>query len=356
MKSSGIGGQAVIEGVMMQNQDVYAVAVRKPDGEIEVAKDTWQAFTKKHKAFNIPFVRGIFNFVDSMRLGMRILTFSAGFYEEEAGAETGGSTASETDRRKDGLTEAEEKKEEKNGEEEKEGKGESLLMGLVMALAVVLALGIFFVLPMFLSNLFRSFVTSRALMGLIEGVIRLVIFVGYVLLISLMKDIRRVFMYHGAEHKCINCVEHGLDLTVENVRRSSKQHKRCGTSFLLFVVFISILFSMVIQVDSVWLKIALRILLIPVIAGISYEILKLAGRSDNWLINLVSKPGLLLQRLTTREPEDDMIEVAIRSVEEVFDWRAYEAENFGKSFPEGGKDPEAADASGKEAAASGEAG
>ncbi|MCI9485516.1 MAG: DUF1385 domain-containing protein [Lachnospiraceae bacterium] len=321
MKSSGIGGQAVIEGVMMQNQDVYAVAVRKPDGEIEVAKDTWQTFTKKHKAFNIPFVRGIFNFIDSMRLGMRILTFSASFYEEEEEAGESG-----TGERKSEGREAE--------HAAREGSGEGLLMGFAMVLAVVLALGIFFVLPMFLSNLFRRFVESRALMGLIEGVIRLAIFVGYVLLISLMKDIRRVFMYHGAEHKCINCVERGLDLTVENVRKSSKQHKRCGTSFLLFVVFVSILFSMVIQVESVWLKIALRILLIPVIAGISYEILKLAGRSDNWLVNLVSKPGLLLQRLTTREPEDDMIEVAIRSVEEVFDWRAYEAENFGKKFSE----------------------
>ncbi|MCI8505010.1 MAG: DUF1385 domain-containing protein [Lachnospiraceae bacterium] len=320
MKSSGIGGQAVIEGVMMQNQDVYAVAVRKPDGEIEVAKDTWQTFTKKHKAFNIPFVRGIFNFIDSMRLGMKILTFSASFYEEEE--EKGTEETRVDDRSRD--------EKEKSGKDEKK---ESLVMGLAMALAVVLGLGIFFVLPMFLSNLFRRFVESRALMGLIEGVIRLAIFMGYVLLISLMKDIRRVFMYHGAEHKCINCVEHGLDLTVENVRKSSKQHKRCGTSFLLFVVFVSILFSMVIQVDVVWLKALLRILLIPVIAGISYEILKLAGRSDNWLINLISKPGLMLQGLTTREPEDDMIEVAIRSVEEVFDWRAYQSENFGKTFP-----------------------
>ncbi|MCI8551192.1 MAG: DUF1385 domain-containing protein [Lachnospiraceae bacterium] len=305
MKSSGIGGQAVIEGVMMQNQDVYAVAVRKPDGEIEVSKDTWQTFTKKHRALNVPFVRGIFNFIDSMRLGMKILSFSASFYEEEEETEKG-----------------------------RDEKKESVIMGIAMAAAMVLALGIFFVLPMFLSNLFRRFIDSRALMGFIEGVIRLAIFVGYVLLISLMKDIRRVFMYHGAEHKCINCVEHGLDLTVENVKKSSKQHKRCGTSFLLFVVFVSILFSMVIQVDDVWLKALLRILLIPVIAGISYEILKLAGRSDNWLINFISKPGLLLQRLTTREPEDDMIEVAIRSVEEVFDWKAYEAENFGKVFEE----------------------
>lgn len=304
MKSSGIGGQAVIEGVMMRNQDKYAIAVRKPNQEIEIKVDTHQSFIDRHKRLNIPFVRGIFNFVDSMKLGMGILTYSASFYEEE-----------------------EEKEKDPKAE-----KKESIIMGITMCIAVVLAVGIFMVLPLFLAGFFRPFVASKALMGLIEGVIRLVIFIGYVLLISLMKDIRRVFMYHGAEHKCINCIEHGLDLTVENVRKSSKQHKRCGTSFLLFVVFVSILFSMVIQTDVLWLRVLLRILLIPVIAGISYEILKLAGRSDNWLVNLISKPGLMLQGLTTREPDDDMIEVGIRSVEAVFDWKKYEEENFGKTF------------------------
>ena len=303
MKSSGIGGQAVIEGVMMRNQDKYAVAVRKPNGEIQVMKEEWTTFLDKHKKLNVPFVRGIFNFVDSIKLGMKILNYSASFYEEE--------------------------EEEKD---EKAKKKEDVIMGITMVLAVILALAIFVALPMFLSMLFRNYIRSRALMGFIEGVIRLAIFIGYVLLISLMKDIHRVFMYHGAEHKCINCIEHGLDLTVENVRKSSKQHKRCGTSFLLFVILVSILFSMVIQVDVVWLKVFLRILLIPVIAGISYEILRLAGRSDNWLINLISKPGLLLQGLTTREPDDEMIEVGIRSVEEVFDWKAYEEKEFGKKF------------------------
>ena len=299
MKSSGIGGQAVIEGVMMQNQDQYAVAVRKPDGEIEVAKDTWQSFTKKHKALNIPFVRGIFNFVDSMRLGMRILTFSASFYEEE-----------------------------EQEKDEKAEKKESVIMSITMVVAVILALGIFFVLPMFLSGLFRSFVSSRALMGFIEGLIRLAIFIGYVLLISLMKDIRRVFMYHGAEHKCINCVEHGLDLTVENVRKSSKQHKRCGTSFLLYVVVISIILFFFIRVDSPLQRVVIRLCLIPVIAGISYEIIKLAGRSNSCIMGIVSRPGMWLQGLTTREPDDSMIEVAIKAVETVFDWRSFKEENF----------------------------
>ena len=157
----------------------------------------------------------------------------------------------------------------------------------------------------------------------LEGAIRIVIFIAYVAGISFMKDIRRVFMYHGAEHKCINCVEHGLDLTVENVRKSSKQHKRCGTSFLLIVMIVSILFFMLIRVDSPILRLVLRLALIPVIAGVSYEFIRLAGKSDNGLVNLLSKPGLLLQKITTREPDDAMIEVGIASVEAVFDWKTY---------------------------------
>ena len=304
MKSSGIGGQAVIEGVMMRNQEKYAVAVRKPNQEIEVKTDSHQSFIDKHKVLNIPLIRGIFNFVDSMKLGMQILSYSASFYEEE----------------------------EEQEKDPKAEKRDGVIMGITMCVAVCLAVGIFVILPMSLSNLLRNWIDSKVLMGLIEGLIRLAIFIGYVLLISLMKDIRRVFMYHGAEHKCINCIEHGLDLTVENVRKSSKRHKRCGTSFLLFIVVVSIVFSMVIQTDVLWLRILLRILLIPVVAGISYEILRLAGRSDNWFVNLISKPGLMLQGLTTREPDDDMIEVGIRSVEAVFDWKKYEEENFGKSY------------------------
>lgn len=300
---------------MMRNGSEYAVAVRRPDGEIQVEKDTWVSFLDKHKGLNIPFVRGIFNFVDSMRMGMKTLSFSASFYDEEEPVQKNGRAETKPD---PGKARKEEQTDKKDG----------IIMGITMVFSVILALGIFVMLPMFLSSLFRKHIPSRALMGFIEGLIRLVIFIAYVLLISLMKDIRRVYMYHGAEHKCINCIEHGLPLTVENVRKSSKQHKRCGTSFLLFVVLISILFSMVIQTDTVWLKVLLRILLIPVIAGISYEILRLAGNSDNPIINLISKPGLWLQGLTTREPDDDMIEVGIRSVEAVFDWKNYEKENF----------------------------
>lgn len=208
-------------------------------------------------------------------------------------------------------------------EQENTKKTEDIMMGGTVALSVVLAVGIFMVLPYFISLFFQKLITSPTVLALVEGAIRLAIFIGYVALISLMEDIRRVYMYHGAEHKCINCMESGMDLTVENVRKSSKEHKRCGTSFLLIVMLVSILFFMVIRVEHMLWKLCLRILLIPVIAGVSYEFIRLAGRSDNFIVNLLSKPGLWLQHLTTREPDDEMIEVGIASVEAVFDWRAY---------------------------------
>ena len=183
-------------------------------------------------------------------------------------------------------------------------------------------------LPYFLSSVLEPGIPSYHVRTLVEGLIRIGIFVLYILLISRMEDIQRTFMYHGAEHKCINCIEHGLPLTVENVRNSSRQHKRCGTSFLFFVLAISILLLFLIQVESTGMRVLIRILLLPVIAGISYEVLKLAGNSDNPLINLLSRPGLAIQKLTTKEPDDSMIEVAIQAVEAVFDWRAYERENF----------------------------
>lgn len=296
MKYSGIGGQAVIEGIMMKNKDEYATAVRKPDGEIEVKKDRYVSMTEKYRLFSLPFIRGIFSFADSLILGMKTLTFSASFFEDD--------------------------------EEEEPGKAEQFLTGAVMVLSVVMAVVIFMILPLLLANVLRTFITSESLMAFVEGLIRIGIFIGYIKLVSRMEEIRRTFMYHGAEHKCINCIEHGMELNVENVRKSSKEHKRCGTSFLIFVMLISILLFMVIRVDTLWLRIITRVVLIPVIAGISYEILRLAGRSDSPLVNLVSKPGLWMQGLTTKEPDDSMIQVAIAAVEAVFDWRAYLAENF----------------------------
>lgn len=304
MRYSGVGGQAVMEGVMMKNQEKYAVAVRKPDQEIEVMISEYKGIIKNKKIRNLPIVRGILSFIESLYLGMSTLTYSASFFEEE-----------------DEKTKA---KKEKNPEKEK--RKEAAMMGGTVAFSIVLALLIFFVLPYYLSGFFGKMIASSALLALVEGVIRLVIFVVYIALISLTPDIRRVFMYHGAEHKCINCIEHGMELTVENVRKSSKQHKRCGTSFLLIVMLISIFFFMFIQVDSRVLKLVLRLILIPVIAGVSYEFIRLAGRYDNWFINALSQPGLLMQRLTTKEPDDAMIEVGIASVEAVFDWRAWQKE------------------------------
>ncbi len=305
MKPSGIGGQAVLEGIMMKNGSKYAVAVRKPDGDIAIEVDEYNSFVKWDKLTKIPFVRGSFNFIDSLILGMKTLTFSASFYEDEEEGKV--MTAEEAAKQK---------------------KKEDLIMSIVMVVSVVLAMGLFMVLPYFASTLFKGFITSRFLRTVLESLVRIALFVGYVLLISKMKDIQRTFMYHGAEHKCINCIEHGMELTVENVRKSSKQHKRCGTSFLFFVMFVSIIIFFFINVESAVWRVVLRLLLLPVIAGISYEIIRLAGSSENPIISLLSKPGLAMQELTTKEPTDDMIEVAIKAVEAVFDWKLFLEKNF----------------------------
>ena len=201
-------------------------------------------------------------------------------------------------------------------------------MGLTIACSVVMAVAIFMILPYFLSQLFRKFTDSTTLITLLEGAVRLVIFFGYILLISRMKDIQRVFMYHGAEHKCINCIEHGMELNVENVLKSSRLHKRCGTSFLFIVMIVSIIFFLFIRIESPIWRVVFRLLLIPVIAGVSYEFLSFAGKHDSKLVDILSRPGMWMQGLTTKEPDDTMIEVAIAAVEAVFDWRAYLDENF----------------------------
>ena len=310
---SGIGGQAVLEGVMMKNKEKYAVAVRKPDGEIEVEVETYQGLAHGSKFKELPFIRGIFNFLDSLILGTRALNYSASFYEEEEGKET------KFDKAMDKMS---------------GGNGEKLLSGIVTVISIMLAVGIFIVLPYFISSLFDSFIRNRSLMAIIEGVIRIALFLLYVWGISAMKDIRRLYQYHGAEHKCINCIEKGRPLTVHNVMRSSRLHKRCGTSFIFFVMLASIVLFFFIQVDNVAEKVILRILLMPVVAGISYEIIRLAGRTDNVFIKILSAPGMWIQRMTTREPDESMAEVAIASVEAVFDWKKYLQDNFGYEVDE----------------------
>ncbi len=310
---SGIGGQAVLEGVMIKNKEKYAVAVRKPDGEIEVEVETYQGLAHGSKIKELPFIRGIFNFLDSLLLGTRALNYSASFYEEEDSKET------KLDKAMDKMS---------------GGNGEKLLSGIVTVISVVLAVGLFIVLPYFISSLFESFIRNRSLMSIIEGVIRIALFLLYVWGISAMKDIRRLYQYHGAEHKCINCIEKGRPLTVHNVMHSSRLHKRCGTSFIFFVMLVSIVLFFFIQVDNVAEKVILRILLMPVVAGISYEIIRLAGRTDNIFIKILSAPGMWIQRMTTKEPDESMAEVAIASVEAVFDWKKYLQDTFGYEVDE----------------------
>ncbi len=310
MKSSGIGGQAVMEGIMMRNGSEYSVAVRKENGEIEVKKETYKGVGSKCRLFRLPFIRGIFSFVDSLVLGMKSLNYSASLFME------------------DGEEEEEPGRFEKWLQEKFGDKAEKVIMDLTMVISIILAMGIFMVFPTWVSTLMKPLLGNGIWMALFEGVLRIAIFIAYVGLISLMPDIKRTYMYHGAEHKCINCIEHGLPLTVENVMKSSKEHKRCGTSFLLIVMVISILFFLVIRPETLWLRLVSRILLIPVIAGVSFEFLRLAGNSDNPVVNLLSKPGLMLQGLTTKEPDEKMAEVAICAVEAVFDWKAYEEANF----------------------------
>ena len=298
---------------MMRSGDQYSVAVRKPDGEIEVKVEPYSSWSKDKKIWKLPIFRGVISFFESLVVGMKCLTYSASFFEDEE----------ENQEKKDGMT----KEEAKKAEARKEKQEQWLMYGTV-AFSVVLSVALFILLPYFIAGFLRNITQSEGVIAVAEAAARMLVFLGYLLLISRMKDIQRVFMYHGAEHKCINCIEHGLDLNVENVMKSSREHKRCGTSFLLFVMIVSIIFFLFIRVSSPWLRVVIRLLLMPVIAGVSYEIIRLAGRSENPVVTLLSKPGLALQKLTTREPEEDMVEVAIRAVEAVFDWKMYLKENF----------------------------
>ncbi len=306
MSRVSIGGQAVIEGIMMKGKDKYAIAVRKPDKEIEVKIEDYTPVGEKNVLFRLPIIRGVFNFVESLLIGMKTLMYSAEFYDEE-----------------DESTSEGEKPVKSNEDTKKEEKSDSLLMAGTVAFSIVLAIGLFMLLPAFLASLLDGIIKNHFLLGLVEGVFRLTIFLIYVVLITLMEDIKRTFMYHGAEHKCINCLEAGDDLTIENVMKHTRFHKRCGTSFLFIVMFVSILVFMCIVTDTVWLRFVLRVLLVPVIAGISYEFIRFAGRSDGAVANILSKPGLWIQRLTTKEPTPDMVEVAIKAIEGVLDWKTY---------------------------------
>ena len=288
----------MLEGIMMKNKSQYSVAVRRPDGEIEVKTDEYVGIAGDKAWAKLPLIRGMVNFIDSMILGMKTLSWSASFYEDE-------------------------EEEAKPGKFEKfllklfGEKAEKVVMGATVAFSVIMAVLIFMLLPYFLSGLFRKFIVSNTLLAIVEGCIRMGIFILYVALISSMKDIRRTYMYHGAEHKCINCIERGRALSVRNVRKSSRYHARCGTSFLMFVMVIAVLAHALMGWPNVWIRIISRILVLPLIAGLSYELLKWAGRSDNWLVKILSLPGLYLQKLTTNEPDEKQLEVAIAAMKAV---------------------------------------
>lgn len=296
-----LGGQAVIEGVMMKGPDSYSVAVRKPDKKIEVKLHKYESFGDRHKFAKLPFIRGVVSFVESLVVGMKTLSYSSSFYDED-----------EVETKADRLFKDIFKE-----------KAESVILGFTILLSVVIAVALFMLLPAAIAEILGKWISSHVLVAVIEGIIRLVIFLIYVVLISQMEDIKRVFMYHGAEHKTINCYESGDDLTPENVAKHSRYHKRCGTSFLFIVMIVSIFVFMFITDKQMWLRFLLRLVLIPVVAGISYEFIRLAGRSENPVVNALSKPGLWVQKLTTKEPEEEMIQVAIISVEAVLYGKPY---------------------------------
>ena len=298
-----IGGQAVIEGVMMKNMDRYAVSVRKPNGKIETKVEECVSFAEKHPLFQLPVFRGLANFLESMVIGMKTLNYSASFYEDEE---------EQTESRTEQLLEK------ILGE-----KAEKIIMGIVLVFSLAISIGLFMILPYIASEALGKLIRNEYVILFMEGIIRIAIFLGYIVLISRMEDIKRVFMYHGAEHKTINCLEAGVPLTPENVDNFSRLHKRCGTSFIFIVMIISMVFFFFIRVDTIWLRIVLRLLFLPLVAGVSYEFIRLAGRTDNPLMKVLSLPGKAMQKLTTREPDDDMIEVAIAAVEAVFDWKAF---------------------------------
>ena len=303
MKPSGIGGQAVIEGIMMRNKDKYSVAVRKPDSQIEVVVKDKKPLTEKYKWLNYPIIRGVFNFVDSLVTGISTISYSASFYDDPA--------------------EQKKTKADEIGRSIFKDKLESVLMAVTVIISIAFAVGLFMLIPYFASRLMAKYISSAFLLNFLEGIIRIAIFLLYVFAISRMNDIKRTFMYHGAEHKCINCIEHGARLTPENVKNSSRFHKRCGTSFLFFVMFVSVIFFIFIRVQNTALQLVVRILLIPVIAGVSYELIKWAGKGKSKVADALSKPGLWLQKFTTKEPDMDMIQVAIEAVEAVFDWKEF---------------------------------
>ncbi|MDF2510557.1 MAG: hypothetical protein K0S04_423 [Herbinix sp.] len=342
MKPSGIGGMAVMEGVMMKHEDEYAVAVRKPNNEIVVEKSTYTDFSDKVKLFKLPIFRGMLALVQVVVVGVKGLNFSASFFDDEEEIKSkekkskGKSKIEKSSLEYDddfeidevidentveAMIEAEITKE--NKVDKKSDKSNVLLTAFAVLLSIVLSVALFMVLPIIITNMLSGFIPNKYTLTFIEGMLRLIIFIGYVLIAARIPEIRRVSMYHGAEHKAINCLEQGFELTVANVKGQSKRHKRCETSFVLLVIIISVFFFILLPVDDLVMRIVSRVLLVPIIAGVCYEFIRLAGKSQSRLAYAFSLPGLWMQGLTTKEPDDEMIEVAIQSVGAIFDWKTY---------------------------------
>lgn len=297
LPKQNVGGQAVIEGVMMRNEDHYAVAIRKPDKEIIIDERHHESFTSRYKVLGLPFIRGIVAFVESMVIGMQILTFSAEFFD---------------------VDDTEESKFDRWLNDKLGDKANDVIIMISVLMAMVMAVGLFVLVPLGLSHLLKPLLPGDGyLVNFVDGVIRMGVFLIYILLISRMKDIQRVFQYHGAEHKSIHCYEAGLELTVENAKKQTRLHKRCGTSFIVYIVAISVVLLTIINAETLAARFLVRIVMLPVIAGISYEVLKWIGRSESRGLAIFAKPGLYMQKITTAEPDDSQLEVAIAALKQV---------------------------------------
>jgi uncharacterized protein YqhQ len=300
VKQTSIGGQAVMEGVMMRGQKIYAVAVRKPDDDIEIVTRRLTPVSEKLSVLKLPVIRGIVSFISSLVLGFKIISVSADLAMGE-------------------TNEAEELSGFDRFLQRTFGdKLNDIIIFISVCLAIVLSITLFMLLPVGIGYLFNPLINGNTfILSVIEGIVRLCVFLAYILLIARSKEIKRVFQYHGAEHKTINCFEHQEALTVENVKKYSRLHKRCGTSFLLIVMLMAMLVFMFIRTDDVFIRLISRVALVPIIAGLSYEIIKWAGRNNNFFVNLISYPGMCLQKVTTAEPDDGMIETAIAAMNTV---------------------------------------
>jgi uncharacterized protein YqhQ len=293
-KYSAVGGQAIIEGVMMKGPNDVAIAVRKPDGEITIKMEKPSKIEKSF-LLKIPVLRGSIALIASMIVGVKALSYSAEFYAEmEEGYEAKGFEKWIYDKLGD--------------------KAEDVMVAFSMVFALIMAFSLFGVLPTVIINMLKNFVENAKILSFFEGALKILMFITYILVISRMKDVRRVFEYHGAEHKVIHCLESGEELTVENARKFTTLHPRCGTSFLLIVFVISIIIFSFVSWSSLIVRIALKMILLPLVAGLSYEIIKWAGKSDSTLVKIISYPGLMMQKLTTKEPDDAQLEVALKAM------------------------------------------